>query len=180
MAPPASIARGEALDNVTEAYELFAPELRRYATARLRDATAAEDIVQEAFIRLAIESRGQHEPALPRAWLRRVVLNLIISRSRRAEVARRRAAQVAVADVVHESPEIQFLAAERHRTLGTAMGSVAPESRACLLLAAQGYSGREIAVALGRTEGATRTLMCRARREIRRELTSRDPAFAAA
>ncbi|HMJ81385.1 MAG TPA: sigma factor-like helix-turn-helix DNA-binding protein, partial [Candidatus Dormibacteraeota bacterium] len=42
--------------------------------------------------------------------------------------------------------------------------------RLALLLAAQGQSGREIAAALGRTESATRTILCRARRRLRDEL----------
>jgi hypothetical protein len=35
------------------------------------------------------------------------------------------------------------------------------------LLAAQGFDGREIAASIGRTEGATRTLMCRSRIKLR-------------
>lgn len=43
-------------------YEALAPQLRRYATAAVRDAATAEDIVQEAFVRLEVESQGWRSP----------------------------------------------------------------------------------------------------------------------
>lgn len=158
--------------SIAEAYESYAPELRRYATARLRDFAAAEDIVQEAFVRLAIECGAQRAPRDQRAWLYRVVLNLIISGSRRAEVARRRSSQLASDDIVLESPEAACLATERQRVLATALQTAGAAGRTSLRLAAEGYSGREIAKLLGRSEGATRTLICRARSQVRRELAA--------
>jgi len=41
-------------------------------------------------------------------------------------------------------------------------------------MASQGYTGREIAVLLGRSEAATRTLMCRARGDLRRALAGQE------
>ena len=80
------------VDGVTaEAFEAFGSELLRFATRRLRDADRAEDIVQEAFLRLATESRAGRDPNNPRGWLYRVVLNLIISDARHAAIARREA-----------------------------------------------------------------------------------------
>jgi len=159
-------------------YESFAPELKRFATARVRDAATAEDFVHEAFARLAVETQARRTPINTQAWLRRVVLNLIISRARRAGVARRHAEGLTLGAIVVESPEVQFLAVERKRVLGEALDSVSSEGRTSVVLASQGYTGREIAALLGRTEGATRTLMCRTRREIRLVLTSRDSSFA--
>lgn len=157
---------------IADAYETYAPELRRYATARLRDVAAAEDIVQEAFVRLAVESQAWRGPRNQRAWLYRVVLNLIISGSRRAEVARRRSSHLAFDDVVSETPEMLYLDSERQRALGASLQAAGADGRRSLVLAAQGYSGREIAQVLGRTEGATRTLICRARSQVRRELAA--------
>lgn len=158
--------------SVAQAYEAYAPELRRYAATRLRDIDAAEDVVQEAFVRLAVESGAWRGPANQRAWLYRVVLNLIISGARRAEVARRRSNHLALEDVVLQTPEMEYLASERHRALGAALASTGAAGQTGLVLAAQGYSGREIARVLGRSEGATRTLICRARSQVRHELTA--------
>jgi DNA-directed RNA polymerase specialized sigma24 family protein len=44
------------------------------------------------------------------------------------------------------------------------------EARLGLMMAARGFSGREIAAALGRSEVATRTLLCRARQRLRNRL----------
>jgi len=158
--------------SITEAYESYAPELRRYATARLRDGAAAEDIVQEAFVRFAIEAGARRAPRNQRAWLYRVVLNLIISGSRRAEVVRRRSSRLAFDDIELESPEVACLATERQRALATALQAAGVAGRTSLRLAAEGYTGREIAQVLGRSEGATRTLICRARSQVRRELAA--------
>lgn len=155
--------------SVTEAYEAFAAELRRYVTARTRDAETAEDIVQEAFIRLEISAQARRFPSNPKAWLYRVALNLVISGSRHADVARRIACQFGSDDVA-ESPEAAFMASERGRELGVAMQALGPLGRTSLILAAEGYTGREIARAIGLSEGATRTRMCRARSVLRREL----------
>jgi RNA polymerase sigma-70 factor (ECF subfamily) len=156
-------------------YEALAPQLRRYATAAVRDAATAEDIVQEAFVRLAVESQGWRSPRNPTAWLYRVVHNLVVSSARRAEVARRCSSHLTLDDLIHESPEVQFIASEHRRSLGIAMDAAGPDGRTGLLLAAQGYSGREIAEILGRSEAATRSLMCRARSSVRRELTRESP-----
>ena len=50
------------------------------------------------------------------------------------------------------------------------LDAMSPDSRTALLLAANGFSGREIAHALGRTELATRALLCRARTHLRETL----------
>lgn len=163
---------------VTEAYQAFAADLRRFVAARTRDGGAAEDIVQEAFVRLEIASQAGRSPTNPKAWLHRVALNLVISRSRHAAVERRQACQLAVDDVA-ESPEVMFLSSERGRALGRAMQAISPMGRRSLVLAAQGYTGREIAQVIGLSEGATRTMMCRARNILRRELTSPDAALVA-
>lgn len=63
-------------------YRTEAPRLARYLRRRLRAPEDAADLVQEAFARLArsarIGSLGE-----PRAYLRRIVQNLLIDRSRR-------------------------------------------------------------------------------------------------
>lgn len=154
---------------VAEAYEAFSADLRRFVLARTRDVAASDDIVQEAFTRLANESRAGRHPRSPRAWLFRVALNLIIARSRHAEVTHRVERRIASDDLA-VSPEVHFLASERSGALRAALEGLRPRGRTSLMLAAQGYSGREIAERLGLSEGATRTMMCRARVLLRREL----------
>ena len=162
---------------VADVYVAFAAELRRFVTARTRDADSAEDIVQEAFVRLAVLSRASRDPKNPQAWLCRVARNLVISRSRRATVARRRDPQLAMEKTSPQSPEMLFLSSERSRALGLALEAVGVSARTSLVLAAHGYTCREIAERLGRSEGATRSIMCRARQVVRRELTNQELAM---
>ena len=176
LSSSANVASASGNDSLEAAYAAFAPELLRFVTARLRDPAAAEDLVQEAFIRLAVESQAWREPRNQRAWLYRVVLNLLISGARRAVVARRRSMEIARPEVTDESPEVCFVASERNADLRAAMHAAGPAGRTGLILAAQGYSGREIAQLLGRSEGATRVLIYRARRNVRRELMSQEAA----
>ena len=55
-------------------------------------------------MRLAIEARSSRTPTNPKAWLYRVVLNLVISGSRRAEVARRWSPELAMDGVLADWP----------------------------------------------------------------------------
>jgi RNA polymerase sigma factor (sigma-70 family) len=153
-----------------EAYEELAPGLRRYAQARTRDGALGEDLVQEAFVRLAIAERSGAAPDNRRAWLTRVIQNLVVSRARRIDVARRRTPPVRLEDVTTASPEAVVLASERDQALRATLRGVSPVVRRSLVLAAEGYSGREIAQAIGRSEAATRTLISRGRGQLRREL----------
>lgn len=163
---------------VREAYEAHAAELRGFARARMRDSSAAEDIVQELFLRLSLETQVRQYPRRPRAWLYRVAINLIVSRHRRAAVANRQADRERFDMAILDSPETSFLATERWRSLNLALDAARPDGRQGLMMAAEGYSGREIALALGRSEAATRTLLCRARKVVRRELANNEPAVA--
>jgi RNA polymerase sigma factor (sigma-70 family) len=167
-------------DGLVIAYEAYAPQLRRFAIARLHDVAAADDVVQEAFIRLAIESRTSGKPDNERAWLYRVVTNLIVSGARHAAVVHRRSVLIQTAEVTVESPETQFLASERYQGLGSALEAAGADGRRGLILAAQGYSGREIAEMLGRSVGATRTLLCRARGNVRREMNAQSAGYGVA
>jgi RNA polymerase sigma factor (sigma-70 family) len=156
--------------SLVQAYEELGPGLRRFAAARTRDMALAEDVVQEAFVRLVAQERAGRIPDDRRAWLHRVTLNLIISGSRRAAVVRRRTPPVTLDDVTTDSPESIVIAVERDRAMRATLSNASPVARRSLYLAAEGYSGREIALAIGRTEAATRTLMCRARNDLRRDL----------
>jgi RNA polymerase sigma-70 factor, ECF subfamily len=158
-------------DVVAVAYAAHADRLLRGLTALTRDASVAEDLVQDAFVRLAVEVRAGRAPDNMGAWLYRVGVNLVTSRGRRMTVARRNlGAQLPAA--THPSPEATAIDTEMNGLLRTALAELAATDREALVLAAQGYRGPEIARRIGRTDGATRTLLCRARARMRRRLTA--------
>jgi RNA polymerase sigma-70 factor (ECF subfamily) len=152
-------------------YDDHQRELYSFALHACRDRDAAEDLVQEAFVRLMIEVDAGRMPTNVRAWLYRVVANLAVSRGRRATVARRGLHAVAEHEE-DQGPEPTYLDGERRSDLETVLGELAADARTALLMAASGFSGLEIAEAIGRSPNATRTLMCRARIQLRERLIS--------
>lgn len=153
------------------AYAAHADRLTARLTAQTRDGAAAEDLVHEAFLRLAVELRAGRTPENVGGWLHRVAANLLVSGARHRAVAARHEASLAQRGV-EPSPETASIRAEEGRLLRTALGTLGATDRQALLLAAQGYRGHEIALRIGRSEGATRTLMCRARIRLRHHLAA--------
>jgi RNA polymerase sigma-70 factor (ECF subfamily) len=145
-----------------------APLVRRL-TALTRDADVAEDLAQEAFLRLTREVEAGRIPDDAAAWLHRVAANLAASRGRHLTVVDRRAGELVRPDAP-PTPESMALQGETAAALRDALAGLSPTDRDALLLAAHGYRGHEIATSLGRTPGATRTLLCRARGKIRGRL----------
>jgi DNA-directed RNA polymerase specialized sigma24 family protein len=103
--------------------------------------------------------------------LHRVVANLVASGGRHAAVVDRKLGDLPRPD--HEpSPEVASIDAEEALAVRRALASLGVIDRRALVMAAQGYRGPEIAHRLGRTQGATRTLLCRARSRLRGELVA--------
>lgn len=154
---------------LTALYEEHRSEILGFLFRMTRDREAAEDILQEIFISLIGEARAGRMPDRIRPWLYRTASNAAISRSRRrATLARLLPRLVDRREPIR--PEGETLRVERDTELHIALAALAPDGRAALLLAAHGFAGSEIATSIGRTEGATRTLMCRARVQLRQLL----------
>ncbi len=159
---------------VVEAWRAHHGELYGFLARSTRDSAAAEDLLQETFLRLTQEARAGRMPGLVRPWLFRVATNLAVSRARRGTTALRWLhRQVDPESRRAESPESRIVRHEATADMATALAGLPADARAALLLASQGFSGVEIAAAIGRSGGATRTLMSRARLRLRTELVSR-------
>src|SRR5688500_19899486 len=72
---------------VTMAYRDHHAVLYSFLRRATRDEAAAEDLLQETFIRLLTVVREGRPPEQVGAWLYRVASNLVISRGRRATTA---------------------------------------------------------------------------------------------
>lgn len=151
---------------ITEAYDELAPRLRAFAIRATRDAETADDLVQEAFLRLVVELGRGSRPDQIGAWLYRIIANLIVSRARKRATARRFAG-LFVDRRVAPSPEQQAVGNERDRILALALSKLPADARVALLLAGRGMATGEIGIAIGRTPGATRTYVCRSRLRLR-------------
>jgi RNA polymerase sigma-70 factor (ECF subfamily) len=154
---------------IAAAYEAHQRELYGFALGATRSAETAEDVVEEAFLRLIRERSEGRAPSNTRAWLYRVCANLVVSRARRRGVAERFLPFLLGAETV-EGPEREYLRRDDQRRLAAALAMLSPVERTALILASRGFSGREVAATIGKSELATRSLMCRARLKLRAEL----------
>jgi RNA polymerase sigma-70 factor (ECF subfamily) len=160
---------------VVEAMEAHRPGLERYVRSLVRDADEAADIIQETNVRLLLAARADGLPESPGAWMSRVAHNLVVSGARRRQTAEHHAEELLVGDEVR-STEDAIIGHERDAEVFRALAAARTDDRDAILLAASGYRTREIASHLGRTELATRALLCRARGRMRRSLSVLEPA----
>jgi RNA polymerase sigma factor (sigma-70 family) len=150
----------------TAAYAEHGDALRAFLVRFTHDLAAAEDLVQETFIRLLTAEGAGQAPMHVRAWLFRVAANLATSRARHQTVAARHAPAL-VRHEVASSPEEVLLDREAVQAVRTRIAHLPDDVRTALLLSAHGFSGAEIARRIGRTELATRSLLCRERGRLR-------------
>ena len=145
-------------DPLLAAYLERRANLLRFLAARAGSLTAAEDLAQELYLKLAARERTQ-EVGNPTALLYRMALNLMLDRARgeaRAtarDTAWRQTAhtQVAGVDVVDEPPADEAVAAaQRLRQLVAAVQELPPQAgRAFRLHKLDGLSHAETARAMG-------------------------------
>ncbi len=165
-----SAEREGVVDIVSAAYDTYERALYAFALGITHSGTAAEDLVQESFLRLVREVQAGRPPNNARAWLYRVCANLATSRGRRATVATRYLPFL-VAREVGETPEARHLRLELGAELTAAMSALSPDERTGLLLSAGGFHGPEIADVIGRSHAATRTMLTRARMKVQARLS---------
>ena len=156
---------------VESAYESNRPSLHRYLTSVTRDAALAEDLVQDAFLRLTVEANVGRFPDDPAAWLHRVGHNLAMSAGRRRSVATRPYRALERSDDP-ASPEDVIVGSERMHELEDVLVDLEPVHQKALALAAMGYDAHAIARTIGRTDGATRTMLCRVRAKVRAQVAA--------
>lgn len=167
---PRLAGRENVVDLVATAYDAHERSLYTFALGITRSGTAAEDLVQESFLRLVREVRAGRAPDNVKAWLYRVCSNLAMSRGRRATVATRYLPFLASREV-GETPEARHLRLELGAELTAALAELSHDERTGLLLSAGGFHGPEIAEIIGRSHAATRTMLTRARTKVQARLS---------
>lgn len=144
--------------------QVFAQALRM--TGRVED---AQDVAQEAFVRLYRHLGRMRDEIGIGPWLRRTVVNLCCdaARSRKAS----RAVEVdEVPDRGHSiTPEIEYMGREREALLQRALLELAPKERAAIVLRElQGLTTEEVADALGSSPVTVRVQIAKARLKLAR------------
>lgn len=136
-------------------------QLRKLAFALVGDADAAEDIVQEAFVRLYASwrrlDRIDHAPS----FLRRIVVNQCHSRGRRFAVRERLDPLLRPPSTV-DQPDVAL-----HLDVWEALRSLPPRQRMCVVLRyLEDLSDADIADLMGCSIGTVKSQLHKARRAL--------------
>ena len=153
-------------------YEQYVDPIYAYALHSLRDRAAAEDVVAETFQR-ALEHLDRYEwRGVPfSAWLYRIASNAIATHYRRLPVEPLDAAGHVLDSAV--GPEQAALRGERQREVQAALATLPlPQRQVLSLRYGHELSVEAIALILGRSTGATKQLLHRARRAVQRRLAA--------
>jgi RNA polymerase sigma-70 factor, ECF subfamily len=149
---------------------------RAVALARriLGNEAQAEEIVQDALLRVWINAPRWRPEAAFRTWLYRVVVNLSLNAKRRpASVTLDAAADVADPSM---SADVRLEQRERDRRLATAIDALPARQRAAIVLTYQeGLGNAEAASVLDVSLGALEALLVRAKRTLRDALDDDRP-----
>jgi len=158
-----------------ELYEINFERVYGFVARRLGDRPAAEDLTSEVFHKaLANLQRFEWRGAPFAAWLLRIAANAIADR---AQTAGR---ELAVEDPPELSADASALVdleeVERRARVFRLVGELPEDQRRVIAMRfAEEKSIREIAQALGRTEGAVKQLQFRALQSLRAKIEDRKP-----
>ena len=146
--------------------------LVRLARLFVDDRDAAEDLVQEAFLRLARSSERIQDDSKAPAYLRSIVLNLARDHNRRGLVSlRHHAAAGHNLDVAVTSLDDDLVRDEKHRTVLAAVRTLPTRQRDCVTLRYFEELGIEaIAATLGVSPNSVKTHLRRGLAALEREL----------
>jgi RNA polymerase sigma-70 factor (ECF subfamily) len=145
----------------------YAGTLYRVAFSVLRNASDAEDAVQEAFLRVLKHRDTLDEVRDHRVWLIRIVWNIVLDRKRRAKT---RPETDDVAELARVLPceglsaEERAAAAQHHAHVLSCVEQLPAKEREVLMLSAfEELNSVEISTVLGITESSVRSRLFRAR-----------------
>jgi RNA polymerase sigma-70 factor (ECF subfamily) len=164
----AKVARGDEL--------AFRQLSRRHLSAMLGlarrilgNAADAEDVVQEAMLRVWTHAPRWQPLAAFRTWLTRVVVNLCLDRKRRKPWV----ALDTAGEIVDPTPGIAEVAEhhERERTLTAAIAELPERQRTAIVLTySEGMTNAQVAEVLDTSVSAVETLLIRGKKSLRAKL----------
>ena len=166
------IARGD-----ERAFRALAPRYAARAASLARRISGseadAEDIVQEALLRVWINAPRWRPEAAFRTWFYRIVFNLALNRKRRAPFAPLEAAGDPADPAIRA--DAALLRAEEDRRIADAIAALPARQRSAIALTYNDeLSNAEAANVLGTSVSAFETLLVRARRTLRVKLDLTD------
>jgi RNA polymerase sigma factor (sigma-70 family) len=157
---------------VEDLYATHAPWMYRQLLARTGGSQEdAQDLLQEAFMRIVGAYPRLQAPFYPKAWLSVILSHLVIDWQRRRRcLGGAETVPLSVLDVEEEpeDPAAQVsVQVETTEIIQRALAACTVRERVALLLRVQGCSYQEIAERLGWRLAQTKMAVCRARRRVR-------------
>jgi len=157
-------------------FDEFSAPIYNYVLRMVSDADRAADITQDAFIKAYRKLDTLTETTSTRTWLYRIATNTAIDDMRR----RRNVTPMGTDEPTFANradprpgPEAQVMAGTLDERVQRALMSLRPNHRQCLLLSdLEDMSAQHIGEVMGLSYAAVRTLLCRARGEMRRALAA--------
>jgi len=143
--------------------------LFRVLVLATRDASEAEEITQDAFLRVWERWTRVSRMDAPTAYLHRVAFNAFLSRRRRATVALRRR-MFSVASTPDEIAQVEG----RHIVIQLVRSLPARQRAAVVLIDVLDYSSEEAGELLGIRASTARELASRGRAHLRERMSNRD------
>lgn len=189
MAPSDEILLRRIRERDAAAFDLlfarYQPALHRHLARTLRDDGAADDLVQEVFVRVWTRAEQWQEHGSGRSWLFRIATNLALNHLR---AARRRPQQPLggpagghgdedesqlpswLVDAASHGPDALVEQAERRALLRQLVAELPEEKREVLRLVHEAeLAPQEVAASLGVPEGTVRSRLHYARKWLARE-----------
>ena len=149
----------------------YSGPIYNYVLRMVGDRDRAADIAQDTFIKAYRHLDTLTDVSSTRSWLYRIATNTAIDEMRRRRWVRpmgddeeehRQAADV------RPGPEAQLMASQLDERIQRSLLRLRPNHRQCLILSdVEDMSAQQIAEVMEMSYGAVRTLLCRARGEMR-------------
>lgn len=160
-------------DAFASLFRLTMPSVYRYLYGRCGDASLAEDLAQDAYVRAmrAIQSSFQGGSSDFLAWMIRIARNRFLDHVKSGRVRWEVVVDEIPVTVATGNPETEALASVEGADLRKALSRLTDEQQEIVLMRFfQGLQIAEVAGATGRTEGAVKALQFRALRALARIL----------
>ncbi len=177
--PPMSVPRAAVTSreaSFDRLFEEFSAAIFNYVLRMVADRDRAADITQDTFIKAYRKLDSLTDDASVRSWLYRIATNTAIDEIRRRKFTVRMDDDQqphAERPDGRPGPEAQVMSTVLDERLQRALLRLKAERRQCLLLSdLEDMSAQQIGEVMGLSYGAIRTLLCRARGDMRRHLAA--------
>ena len=169
-------AAREREDEFARIFDEYSSPIFNYVLRMVGDPDRAADVVQDTFIKAYRKLDTVTDATSTRSWLYRIATNTAIDDMRRRRMV------TAIPDDSpvftnradeRPGPEAQYLASTLDERVQRALMTLRPNHRQCLLLSdLEDMSAHAVGEVMGLSYAAVRTLLCRARGEMRRALAA--------